>query len=306
VFRPKKVLATGGSKRGVAAAICGIHDDRFTAILPVVAPIMGNPGGAYVSGSALLEEAALNRAFLEHLPPQLPSTARQALEERDLRRLDQSITREQALAANWSEADMLRMNDEAWNACRITPQLDRLRRRGLEFFYHVGSNDNVSPALRQVGEQFPDFPLYILPGGQHGGPKGSGFTLQTPAQPEADENVLAFARQHFFNHRSLPAAPAILLRLDGNRLTTIVTFASGTTPQRNTLSWCLDRHPPYTFAAEYDHWETTPLIAEGESRFTAEFEVPAAARTIDVISTHAHEENGLSFHFSSPYCRQSR
>src|SRR5262249_31754674 len=58
VFQPQKVLVTGGSKRGVAAAICGIHDDRFTAILPVVAPILGNPGGAFVSGSALLDEAA--------------------------------------------------------------------------------------------------------------------------------------------------------------------------------------------------------------------------------------------------------
>ena len=39
VFQPKKVLATGGSKRGVATAAAGIADDRITAIMPVVAPV---------------------------------------------------------------------------------------------------------------------------------------------------------------------------------------------------------------------------------------------------------------------------
>ena len=40
VFQPKKVLATGGSKRGVATAAAGIADDRVTAIMPVVAPVI--------------------------------------------------------------------------------------------------------------------------------------------------------------------------------------------------------------------------------------------------------------------------
>lgn len=306
VFQPNKVLATGGSKRGVGAAVSGIHDDRFTAILPVVAPILGNPGGAYVRGSALLEATALNAAFLEHLPPQLPATAKQALEEREQRRLDQSITREEAAAAGWSEADMLQMNDEAWNAGRITTHLDAVRRRGLELFYHVGTNDNVCPALREVGERFPDFPLFILPGGQHGGPRTSGFTLQTPGQPETDDNLLAFARHHFFNHRSLPNAPTIETRLVGAKLVATITFAAGSVPQRNTLSWCFDRSPPYTLAAEYDRWDSAPLVVAGEYAFTAEIEVPATARTVDVVSTHTHEEDGIPFHFSSPYQRRSR
>jgi hypothetical protein len=51
VFQPTKVIATGGSKRGVATAAAGIADDRFTAILPVVAPIIDPPGGPYVEGT---------------------------------------------------------------------------------------------------------------------------------------------------------------------------------------------------------------------------------------------------------------
>jgi hypothetical protein len=305
VFRPQKVLATGGSKRGVGAAICGIHDARFTAILPVVAPILGNPGGAYVRGSALTAEAAMNSDFLDHLPAELPATARQALEEREQRRMDQAITREQALAAGWSEADMRQMNDAAWDACRISAHLDAVQKRGLTFFYHVGTNDNVCPALRQLGQSRPEFPLYILPGGQHGGPKSSGFSLQTPTQPEADDNLIAFARSHFFGHRSLPAAPKLTLTFDPSTATlkATVTFSGGVTPQRNTISWCVNRHPAYTYAAEYDHWDSSPLVANRDGTWTATLPVPDGASTIDLVSTHRHEENAIPLHLSSPYTR---
>ncbi len=77
-------------------------------------------------------------------------------------------------------------------------------------------------------------------------------------------------------------------------------------PQRNTLSWCFDRHPPYTFAAEYDHWDSAPLTANTDGTFSAEIETPAAVNAVDFLATHTHEENGLPFHFSSPYRRWTR
>jgi hypothetical protein len=306
VFQPVKVLATGGSKRGVGAAVSGIFDDRFTAILPVVAPINGSPGGAYVRGSALLEEAALNDVFMNHPPAGLPSTVSQALEEREQRRMDQSITRGEALVAGWSEADMLRMNEEAWKACQITAHLDAVQQRGLEFFYHNGTNDNVCPGLRLLGETHPDLPICILPGGQHGGPQTTGYTLQTPTQPEVDQNLLAFARHHFFDDRSLPKTPRIEARLVDAKLLVTVHVERDKVPQVNSISWCFDRHLPFTFAAEYDQWDSTALTAGKDGVFTATIDVPATVDTVDVIGTHTHEENGIPFHFSSPYRRWTR
>jgi hypothetical protein len=312
-FDPKKVLATGGSKRGVGAAICGIHDDRFTAVLPVVAPILDNPGGAYVRGSTLQEEAAINAVFLQHLPPGpnplgLPDTARQALIDREQNRANQSISKDDAVAAGWSDEEIARMNDAAWEACLTAKHLETVRKRGLEFFYHVGTNDNVCPSLRRLGELVPDFPLYILPGGQHGGPRSSGFTLQTPSQKEAEENLFAFARHHFFRDRSLPAAARLeMLAANGShKLKVIVTVPGSLNVQRNIVSWCFDRHPPYTFAMEYDHWNSAQLVPDVDGAFSAEIVVPASATTVDVVSTHTHEENGLPFHFSSAYRRWSR
>lgn len=311
VFKPQKVLVTGGSKRGVGSAICGIHDDRFTAILPVVAPMLGNPGGAYVRGSALADEDAMNALFLDQLPSgpnplHLPDTARQALEERDERRSDQAITVEQAHRAGWSKEEMLQMNDEAWNMCQIADHLEQVKARGLEYFYHVGSNDNVCPALIGMGQKHPDFPLYILPGGQHGGPKSSGFTLQTPSQPEADENLMTFARHHFFGARALPETPTLMVATESGMLKITVRFAKGTAPQINALSWCVNRHPPYTYATEFDHWQSMPLSVISKDTCTAEIQIPADAKTVDFISTHTDEQKGLPFHFSSSYQRWTR
>ncbi|MDZ4851527.1 MAG: hypothetical protein SGI77_19730 [Pirellulaceae bacterium] len=313
VFQPKKVLATGGSKRGVGAAVCGIHDSRFTAIMPVVAPILGNPGSAYVRGSFLQKEDAMNIEFLNQISPGsnplgLPATARQSLEEREERRLDQAITIQQALAAGWTEEEMRQMNDEAWNLCKIAKHLDRVRNKGLEYFYHVGTNDNVCPSLMDLGRIHPEFPLYILPGGQHGGPTTSGFTLQTPTQPEADENFYAFARHHFFNDRSIPPTPKVKSEFDAatNKLKVTITVAPGQKITRQSLSWCENRHPPYTLAAEYDAWQSREIQASPTNTHIEWIQVPSSANSIDFISTHTSIGNEIPFHFSSPYQRWRR
>jgi hypothetical protein len=49
-----------------------------------------------------------------------------------------------------------------------------------------------------------------------------------------------------------------------------------------------------------------PLDAISEHTLSGEIEIPTDAKTIDVISTHKHEENHIPFHFSSPYRRWVR
>lgn len=308
VFQPKRVIVTGASKRGVAAAISGIHDDRFTGMFPVVTPIQYNPVGVYVRGSALADEMAENAAFVAQLSPGpnllgLPETTRTGLEEREQRRRNESISREEAEAAGWSREEMLAMNDRAWDACRITLHLAEVRRRGFEFFYQVGSNDNVSPGLLELGRAHPDFPIYIVPGGQHGGPPGIGYSRETPNQPECDENLLAFAVHHFKSARSLPGPPTITAawNVSKHEVTVTAAFPAGVEPAVNRLSWCIDRHRPYTYAAEYDPWQSTEMSAESGNVFRAVVIVPESARHVDFISTHRHVENGLPFNISSAY-----
>ncbi|MCB1232843.1 MAG: hypothetical protein KDN19_21545, partial [Verrucomicrobiae bacterium] len=230
---------------------------------------------------------------------------RQALLERAQRRADQRITLEQAKAAGWSDAEIFAITDRAWDACRIVDYLPELKKRRLEVFYNVGTNDSVSPALIELGERFPGFPVCIVPGGQHGGPTTAGFTRQVPKQPEIQDNFLSFARHHFFGDRTFLKTPEIESDWNPETKTLLVTagFPEGTEPETNTLWWNVDRHEPHTLPFEYDHWDSVEMKPSGPSRYQASITLPDAPQRLDFVSVHTQTENDLPLTISSPYQR---
>jgi hypothetical protein len=309
VFRPGKALATGGSKRGVATAAAGIADDRFTAIMPVVAPIIDPPGGPYVEGLQRPEITRANEQFVADLAagkiPNAPSTAGEALVSRDKIRAAERITVDEARHAGWSDADMKAASTLAWEVCRTTNYLPALKQRGLEIFYNQGSNDNVTPGLRELGVRFPTLPIYVVPGGQHGGAKTAGFHKQVGSLPEVDENLFAFAQHHFFGTRPMVAPPKVAQRWDAatHRLQVTVAFPDHAEPQKNELWWSVNRHPDYTFAMEYDTWASAPMKQTGPATFAGEVTLPTQPQTLDFVSVHQHTANGSTLTLSSPLLR---
>ncbi|MGB0581061.1 MAG: GDSL-type esterase/lipase family protein, partial [Limisphaerales bacterium] len=309
VFQPEKVLTTGGSKRGVASALAGIHDDRFTAIMPVVAPPLGDPGSSvHVLGSGPAHLGKIDERFFADLAAgklDLPDSAEEALKDRGGRRAAVRLTLEQARQAGWTDADIARVNATVWNGSRITDFLPALRERGLAIFYNVGCNDSVTPALRQLGERFPDFPICIIPGGQHGGPKDAGFTRRVPLMEEVQDNFLSFARSHFFADRGMIQAPVISGDWDASSRTQNATihFVDGSEPQKNELWWNVNRSEPYTLPFEYDEWNSVALKRVGEGKFAGTVRLESEPERLDFISLHTHTENDLPLTVSSPYRR---
>lgn len=309
VFRPTKVLATGGSKRGVATAAAGIADDRFTAILPVVAPILDSPGGPYVEGLQAVEITRANEQFLVDLAagkiPNAPVAAGEALVARDKIRAAERITVEEARRAGWSDGEMKAASTLAWEVCRTTNDLPALQKRGLEIFYNQGSNDNVTPGLRELGARFPTLPIYVVPGGQHGGAKTAGFLKQVGSLPEVDENLYAFAQHHFFGTRPMVAPPKVTQHWDAtaHRLQVTVAFPDQAEPQKNELWWSANRHPDYTFAMEYDGWESAPMKQSGPAAFAGEITLPNQPETLDFVTVHQHTAHGSTLTLSSPLLR---
>jgi hypothetical protein len=300
-----KVIATGGSKRGVATAAAGIADDRFTAIMPVVAPIIDPPGGPYVEGLMPVEITRANDEFLSGLAAgkitSAPATAVEALVSRNKIRAAERITVAEARGAGWSDEDMKAASTVAWEVCRTTNHLPALQKRGLEIFYNEGSNDNVSPGLRELGRRFPELPIYVVPGGQHGGATTAGFLKQVGSLPEVDENLYAFAQHHFFNARPMVAAPKVTQHWDdaARRLQVTVTFPDHAEPQKNDVWWSVNRHPDYTFAMEYDAWESAPLRQTGPATFAGEVNLSGKPGTVDLITVHQHTANGSTLTLSS-------
>lgn len=295
-FRPEKVISTGGSKRGIATAVAGIHDDRFTGIMPVVAPPLGNPGTPVgILGTEPDWIALLDQRLLETVDPGI----RRSLEARNVRRATTRLTLTEVQREGWSKKEIAEINDRLWNAARITDHLKEVNDRKLAFFYTVGTNDSVTPALIDLGRRYPDFPVYIVPGGQHGGPGDAGYTRRVTIQPEVVQNFDSFCRHHFFGGRDLPAVPRIRAIRKGSTLIVTTQFKKETKPEQNRLSWAFNRHQPYTLPFEYDRWESTAMRLEGKHRWQGTIQLPENARSIQFLSTHVEEENGLPFAFSS-------
>jgi hypothetical protein len=304
-FQPKKVLATGGSKRGVATAAAGIADDRFTAIMPVVAPIIDSPGGPYVEGMMPEAIMKMNDAFLEEVKagkhaPKIPAAAHEALTNRQKVRAAERISVAEAKAAGWSEAEIKEACTAAWEVCRTTKYLPQLQKRGVAIFYNQGTNDNVSPGLLELGRRFPELPVYLMPGGQHGGGKDSGLTKAVASQPDVDENLHAFAQHHFFGSRPMVAAPKVTGMLEQGRLRVTVTFPDGANPQTNQLWWSPDRHLDYSLAMEYDEWQAQPLERTGPGTFAGKVALPAGCKTVQFVTVHAETQGGSTLTVSSP------
>jgi hypothetical protein len=308
-FQPVKVLATGGSKRGVATAAAGIADDRFTAIMPVVAPIIDPPGGPYVQGLGSPEIARANEKFLVDLAvgrfTNAPVGAVEPLVSREQVRAAERITVAEARSAGWTDAEMKAANTLAWDVCNTASRMPALLKRGLEIFYNEGSNDNVSPGLREIGRRFPELPVYIVPGGQHGGAKTTGFTKQVASLPEVDENLYAFAQHHFFKARPMVKMPQVTQRWDAatHRLHVMITFPDKTEPQKNDLWWSVNRDPDYTFAMEYAAWQSVPMQKTGPATFAGEMSLATKPATLDFITVHQHTASGSTLTVSSPLMR---
>jgi len=309
VFQPVKVLVTGASKRGVGAAAAGIADDRFTAIFPVVAPIIDPPGGPYVEGMRPAEITRANEKFLIDLAAgritNAPASAVEVLVSRDQIRAAERITLGEAYAAGWTESEMKAACTLAWEVCRLTNYLPALQKRGVEIFYLEGSNDNVSPGLLELGRRFPQLPLCVLPGGQHGGAKAAGFLKQVGSQPEVEENLYAFAQHHFFNSRPMVTPPKVTQQWNKAtlRLQVTVTFPDQVVPQKNELWWSVDRQPDYTHAMEYDLWQSVALRQTGAANYAGEVILKSVPTKLDFITLHRHTTNGSTLTISSPYLR---
>lgn len=302
VFQPVKVLTTGGSKRGVGAAASCIADSRITAMMPVVAPIIDSPGGPYVEGTLDPKITRMNEEFLAQMTSEVGC---HAMLVRQKARSDERLTLAGVKAAGWSDAEIKAASSLAWEPCRTTNYLDALQKRGVEILYCQGSNDNVSPGLVELGEKFPQLPVYIMPGGQHGGAKEAGFTKPVASQPDVDENLYAFATHHFFGTRRLIAPPKLETKWDkaSGRVSIRVTFPDGAEPQSNEVFWSTNRHPDYTMLMEFDAWQSAPLSRTGDATFEGEASVQAGASTLDVITVHRHQEAGTTLTISSPELR---
>jgi hypothetical protein len=234
--------------------------------------------------------------------PNITAAGADALLARDGVRAAERITTQEARNAGWTEDEMKAACTRAWAVCCTTDHLPDLQKRGLEIFYNQGTNDNVSPGMVELGKRFPDMHFYLMPGGQHGGSKETGLMKPVASQPDVDENLYAFALHHFFGARPMVAAPKVTQHWDkaAKKLEVIVTFPDKSEPQKNDLWVSPERHRDYTFAMEYDPWQSVPMRQTGPATYEGEVTLKGDASTGEFVTVHQHTADGSTLTVSSP------
>jgi hypothetical protein len=101
------------------------------------------------------------------------------------------------------------------------------------------------------------------------------------------------------------ATPKVTQHWDNaaHRLQVTVTFPDNAEPQKNDVWWSVNRHADYTFAMEYDAWESAPLRQTGPAIFAGEVNLPSQPNTLDLLTVHRHTANGSTLTLSSPLLR---
>jgi hypothetical protein len=298
VFKAGKVGATGGSKRGLASAAAATWDDRVTAIVPMVAPVYSEP--QYNQSYPDLDEQYLRLAEEGNTALQRDEVARlRAIRANKARYW---LGKADFLKAGWTQEDIdqsARRLGELHLALHNVPKWDR---RGVVYFFQLGTNDNVTPRLADLYEKYPRFSSFVVPGGQHG-TDGVGNQKRTPTLPEVKANSLAVFSNHFFGDRPRMRTPKLSFERQKGRVRVEVTFDKEPLAQTGTLYWSLDRPPEGSLPYEHSPWKSAPMKRTGERTWTGDIALPPGTRTIELVSVHSDNVNGMSMYVSSPLRR---
>jgi hypothetical protein len=288
-FQPKKIGVSGGSKRGVASAACGIWDDRFTAMAPIVAPPHVAPSGLFAWPPDPPKVIQANDRFLAAVrdgSSPLPADVRKNILDFEARNQRYKITLDDLRKAGFSDNDMQLAAERIDSLYLLSENIPAAHRPGLDILYVNGTNDNVTPGVLETGRLYAPWPVLLIPGGQHGS-AGLGFERRTPTAPETQSTIRAFFSHHFFGEPALLAKPSLKASQSGKQLYAVVEFGpNDPAPPSGTIHWSFDRPPSGTWDYQYSKWESAKLERVSERGWESYIPIPEGAKRVDLLSLH--------------------
>ncbi|QXD25217.1 hypothetical protein F7C95_04770 [Opitutia bacterium ISCC 51] len=303
-FEVGKIAVSGGSKNGASPSVSIIHDRRITAQHANVSPLWDSP---LRMGDKEAWEA-LNIEDQEY-------AHRKGLDEDLVTKITRHFFRggyfgpdynPDAMNAghSWEQLEELaeRMADHVF----ISRNLDELRARGVDLYYHPGTHDYVCFDVAWGGIHHPDIPVYFAANTGHGKKK------RHPKNARDESNQAAFLLSHFFDDvDELLESPRIQTRLEDGELSVTVTFPEGSVAESGEIWWMNNRGSDGSgaYLAELIPDENWRKMKESNTGSTWQVKVPVSADAlhIDVFTNHRKtiRYNGRDYptYISSPYTR---
>lgn len=180
--------------------------------------------------------------------------------------------------------------------------VDHLDTRRVNYLWHLGANDPLTPGLRAAEAQAPEFPLCIEPSLEHG-PISEGGTFALPGPPKLEADRQALFRASFARGYRLMTPPLLNYTIVDDTLTVLARFRRSPYGQDGTLWYAIDRVDPADPAYRETRWSNLPMTRTDNRTFVATLPVPDGARSMDVFSAHTDVQNDARRYISSGYLR---
>lgn len=306
-FEAGKIAMSGGSKNGATPSSVLIQDSRTTAVHATVSPIWDSPL-RLCDEAAWQELRAFNQSYVNGITDW--KSKGKGGPERLLRHpflggTFGPIYNRRALEAGHSWADLQRTAKAMADQVFLTRNLEQLKARGVDMFFHPGTHDFVIFDITWGGKHHPEMPIYLQCNAGHG-------QKPHPAGEKDQANKSAFLIGHFFDDgpEMLPV-PAISHQRTGDKMRVAVQFPPGEKTESGRIWWIYDRGIDGSAAYLRDKFPDDQWAAmkwDGTKvAWTAEIVLKEGAGTIDFFSNHRRTSKyrGVNYptYISSPYTR---
>lgn len=174
--------------------------------------------------------------------------------------------------------------------------------RRVNYFWHVGANDPLTPGLLEAERRDREFPLCIEPSVQHGEIAIDGSFAQ-PGPPRFEAMREATFRATFARGYRLMTPPLINSTVVNDTLTVLARYQSSPYGNDGTLWYAIDRVDPDDPAYVDTRWERVPMTRTDNRTFVATLPAPVGARHMDVFTAHSDVQNDARRSVTSGYAR---
>lgn len=300
-FEVGKVALSGGSKNGASPSVAIIHDERMTAIHSSVAPIWDSPL-RMCDRKAWDELAAYNERYAEGIE----GGKERLLNHGFLGGFFGPIYNREALAAGHSWEELTKLAHAMADRVFITRNLEALKGRGVDLYFHPGTHDFVAYDLAWGGEHHPKMPIYLKANSGHGSREGH------PHAERGEQNKSAFLLQHFFEDAAaMLEPPAVKHEVVGDRLRVTVRFKPQSGAESGRIFWMFNRGPDgsaaYLREKIPDNNSAEMEFDKKASAWIAEIPIDSKASHLDFFSNHrktiTYRGKKYPTYLSSPYTR---
>lgn len=183
----------------------------------------------------------------------------------------------------------------------VAKHLDVLKSKNAQYYFFVGTNDNLTMDVPRLAEAYPDHPITYYPGGRHGGsPPLLGVSV-TPHLDEAKASRIVFFSEFYLGEDAVLEIPDIQYRYDSEERTLSVTvnFLEDA-PKSVALHYSFDRFTVGSHGYGYDVWEDQAMTKESDHTWQLKVIVPDHVKKVSMLSFQEGDK-GMTSYSSSNY-----